>query len=553
MITNSKTTFKLGALAVALVLASCGGGSGSLGFAPISGSTTTTTTDTTGTTTTTSALNISAVQLIDLNGQPTRALTGAGATAQVKVTDALGQPVSNALVTFASEGVSFGSTNATVLTNTNGEATIAVKPTNNTETGAYQLIATANYNGKTATSAGYSFALQATNITLANLTASSMNLESGGTTNLTLKAQDATTKANINDVPVSFTASCGKFTSENVTSSNQGDVTTTYQAIDSTGKLCEGSQTLTATTASNLAIKQTLTVNIAAVAANSLIYSSTGNVSLASRGSGSSTSGQIEFTVYSNNTPAANQEVSVDLLRGPSDLSFISQGNRQARTVKSDATGKVTVNLYPGYLPGPVEIKATIVSNPNIYALSKNVAVATGRAYQNGFSLTASKNSLNGTLDGDTANITVRLTDRVGNPVPDGTVVSFVSEGGSITPNCATAQGTCQVTLTVQNPKPTDNRVTVLAYLEGDKAYLDKDGDNNFTQGIDELSSNIGNFFRDDNENNQYDEGEFVYKRSNSGLSCAESTLDQPNVADTCDEGLDGILRKQLIFDFGKK
>ena len=264
--------------------------------------------------------------------------------------------------------------------------------------------------------------------------------------------------------------------------------------------------------------------------------------------SGSSSSGQIEFTVFANGRPAANQQVEISKLQVPTDFSFVTLNNQAPRTVTSDSQGRVVVNLYPGALPGPVEIKATLKSNTSIFALSKDVSVATGRATQNGVSISLSKNVLANSVDGDTAIITARLVDRVGNPVPDGTVMSFVSEGGRVTPSCATNKGVCTVEFSTQNPRPVDNRVAVIAYVEGDKDYIDKDGDNQFSAG-DIFTHNIGDFFRDDNENNNYDSeaGEFVYRRGATGAVCAPSSNSQPNIADTCDNKLSAILRQQFI------
>ena len=47
-----------------------------------------------------------------------------------------------------------------------------------------------------------------------------------------------------------------------------------------------------------------------------------------------------------------------------------------------------------------------------------------------------------------------------------------------------------------------------------------------YTAGIDKLIQNIGDFFLDDNENNQKDEGEFKYVRGASGTACVASTID---------------------------
>jgi hypothetical protein len=108
--------------------------------------------------------------------------------------------------------------------------------------------------------------------------------------------------------------------------------------------------------------------------------------------------------------------------------------------------------------------------------------------------------------------------------------------------------------LITQNPRPLDNRVTVLAYVEGDKSFLDQDGDNIYTIGIDTLISNIGDFFRDDNEDNLYSAnlGEYLYKRGASGATCAASGIKQPNIVATCDNNLDGVIRQQLLFAFAE-
>src|SRR5690606_5061965 len=273
----------------------------------------------------------------------------------------------------------------------------------------------------------------------------------------------------------------------------------------------------------------------------------------------SAASGQIEFTLFANGRPAKNQDVELELTLTPPDFSFVSLGNGKPKIMQSDSKGKIVVNLYPGTKPGPVEVKASLVSNPQISALSKNVKVSTGRVTQNGVSLSVSKQSLRTDIDGDTSTIVARLTDRVGNAVPAGTVISFIAEGGKVDSSCATnAAGSCSVTLTTQNPRPIDNRVTVLAFVEGDKDYIDKDGSNSFTTG-DVLTHNIGAFYRDDNEDGLHNVGEFVYNKAKDVLGCAASSFLQPNLnqldtpnnkLNTCDNGLSAVLRQQLIFAF---
>ena len=549
--------FQMTALTLSLALAGCGGG-GTDTVAPepdlgvqqpgTGGSTD----GDNGTGPTVSDIKITPINLTDSNGNITRTVTSAGASAKVTVTDSAGEPVSNALVSFQSEGVIFGNSNSTVLTNENGEASISIKPADNTNTGSYQLSATVNYNNLTKTTPGYNFSLQSIEVLLTDFALSNDTLPSGGKTNIMLKTKDAANNVFQNDITVNFDTSCGSFDTSSVVSSNQGDVTTTYTAIDANGNLCAGQQTVTATPANNPANKQTMTVNIAGVEANSVVYTTTEKVQLGASNSGSSNSGQIEFTVYANGRPAANQQVEISKNFAPEDFSFVTLNNKAPKPLTSDSQGKVVVDLYPGVKPGPVEIKATLKLRngnlTNITALSKDVSVATGRATQNGFSISMTKNVLAFDVDGDSSTITARLVDRVGNPVPDGTVVSFVSEGGRVTPNCTTSKGICDVEFTTQNPRPTDNRATVIAYVEGDKDYTDMDGDNKFSVG-DILTHNIGDFFRDDNENNQYDRnlGEFIYRRFLSGATCAPSSLFQPNIDGTCDNGLAATLRYQFV------
>jgi len=546
---------KLSTLTLALMLAGCGGG-GSDGYYNNDGSSSGNITTNPSTGEEVKSVNISTIQLIDRNGNLTQAIAAEGVIAKVKVTDQSGKGISGALVTFTvTGGVVLGSSNGAVLTNTNGEASISVKPENINTNGAYQISAVADFDGVQASTQALNFSLQATNIILVDLTAASTQLESGGSTNITLKTQDANTKINQNNVNVEFTATCGKFEPVTVVSSNQGNVTTSYKAIGIDGKLCTGAQKISA---KGLNIPEVgIDVSIKALQANSLVYTSS-KVNLGIRKSGSASSGQIEFTLYANGVPVADQDVLIEKVQAPEDLSFVTFGNQNNKTIKSDSNGKVIVNLYPGDKPGPVEIRATLVSDKNVSTVSKNVSVSIGRVTQDGLSLSVSKNSLQNVIDGDTATITARMVDRTRNPVPDGTVISFVSEGGKVEPNCSTVQGECSVTLTTQEPRPLNNRVTVLAYVEGDKTFTDLDGDNLYTKGVDQLLSNIGSFFRDDNEDNQYNKdygiGEFLYNRAVLGnkATCAPSTIKQPNIAGTCDDNLDTVIRQQLLFAFAE-
>lgn len=222
----------------------------------------------------------------------------------------------------------------------------------------------------------------------------------------------------------------------------------------------------------------------------------------------------------------------------------------------SDADGMAQVTVSSGSLPGPVKVKATLGSNAMVSALSQGVTVSTSPPSQKFMSLASDKYAIEGqNIDGTEANITVRIADQLGNPVQDGTVVNFTTEGGQIGGSCATALtggvSLCSVKLVSQNFRPANGRVSVLAYLEGIKEFVDVNSDNIFN-GADVLKD-MGDAYRDDNENGVYDAGEFLIARGGT-LACAgtpySSGLYYPSRANTCSGQLRTTVRQQLTIAF---
>lgn len=557
-------SFQITALASALALAGCGGKNDTLPNTSVTPKNTGNTGNT-GTTPQT-VVKIDTIKLTDATGSFTSLITSSNnVTASVKVTDGAGSPISGALVRFSAEGVKFGTTNGAVLTNAEGVAKISVIPVDLNATGAYTMSASVSHNNETSESGNINFTLQPAELKIEKFIIDKKDLESGGSTNVTLVTTDGTSVQN--NIGVDFSASCGSFTPSSATSSNQGNVTTTYRAIDANGNLCEGEQNITArlTTGGKLVQDK---LSIASIKPSAIMYTTTQAINLVSKTSGSATTGTIEFTVYFNGTPVRNQEVIVSkTAETPLDFSFGSAGNTTDIKLRSNSEGKIVVDLYPGALPGPVELRATLASDKAISVVSKNVAVVQSRAVQNGITATVTKTVLLNNRD-DESSITMRFTNRNGTSIPTGTTVNFVSEGGMITPSCSTdEEGKCTVKLTSQNPRPANGRVSVLAYLEGEKQYIDVDGDNIYTSGKDRLTSNIGDLFRDDNENNQYDaeKGEFIYRRNVGTLDCKADApvaglptnlkdfinfFNTPNIPKTCNNELSATLRKQMIFGF---
>lgn len=567
---------KLTALSLALVLASCGGGGSGSSIdvvAPpvdptVSGGTGGTGTGGTGGTGTggqTSTLKISSINLYDAEGNITDVVDVNGAQARVVVVDASGKALSKALVSFAIDGAGISLTQTTsgsVLTDENGMAQVYLKPDNVNVTGAYTLTATAKIGEGSDT--GYTtFSAQATNLKLSAMKFDKTSLDSGGQTGFEVMVKDDQGAA-VPNILLNFVASCGQLT-ESQSTDVTGVVRGTYKSINSDNTLCSDRVSITATSASGLS--KTGSVTVATPAPTSIVYTTTDDIVLGKKGSGSSSTNAIEFTVYSNSTPLPNTEVLVEKDNAPKDFSFGVDGNIKPITLKTDDKGVLKVNLYPGGTAGAVEIRATLVADKDKTALAKNITVATSRVTQQGLSLSMSQNVISADVDGNPLTMTARMVGTDGNPVPDGTVVYFSTEGGMIQPSQPSKGGVSTVTFTTQKPRPIDGRVSVLAIVEGEKQYTDQNKNNAWDAGEPFVgnigNTNIGNTYRDDNENFQYDAGEYIYESPKEGdKNCAIDTATTasgitygrdgiyPNIQGTCSSELDAVLRDQAIILF---
>ena len=567
--------FQLTFLTCALALAGCGGGDGdtvdSIAPPPDTGIQPGTGGGGNGSELPVGELNISESKLVDIDGNPINSVSLEGAYYEIKVTNSSGQPAANAKVTFAidAEGIALSqTTSGATLTDSNGMARIFLKPTAPQVSGAYTITANASNDSNTAI-ANVNFLVQATTVSLSTLNVTNSQLVAGGQTAVSMIASD-TTGNPISGILVNLNANCGQLPIQ-VTSNENGVVEFVYKAINTDNTLCSGNVRISANSGSST---QTANLTIQAPEATSIVYTSN-DLTLGIQNSGSSATGEAEFTIYSNKTPLANAEVILSLEKSPLGLSFVQLGNRADQTLRTDANGRVSVNIYPGSTPGPVEIKATLASDSRINALSKGISIASSRVTQDGISLSFGTNALDWSLDGDETPVTARLVDRNGNKVPDGTVVNFTAEGGKVFPSsCTTSEGTCEVTFSTQNPRPGDGRVSLLAVVEGEKAYIDQNENNAWDKGIDILVHNIGDTFRDDNENGTFEIGEFTYPLTTQANGNCENNIDQfiqlkfptfdpirknlfkqdyisnfvsPNKPMTCNSELDAVVRYEGI------
>ena len=107
-------------------------------------------------------------------------------------------------------------------------------------------------------------------------------------------------------------------------------------------------------------------------------------------------------------------------------------------TAISDSNGLVSTVVQSGSVPTSVRVVASIPGT-NITTTSDQLAISSGIPDQDSFSLSSSIfNPEAWGYDGEESNITVRLGDIFNNPVPQGTSVSFTTEGGTIDGSCET-------------------------------------------------------------------------------------------------------------------
>jgi hypothetical protein len=250
---------------------------------------------------------------------------------------------------------------------------------------------------------------------------------------------------------------------------------------------------------------------------------------------------------------------------GTPKAAFDTLGSIIAVTLTTDASGYISQPVYSGSIPTNVIVNAALVSTPSIQTDSAVLAVASGRPVQSRLSMSLEKFAIEGfQVDGSTTNVTLRMSDRQGNPVPDGTVVNFVVEnGGAAIPNptCVTVGGNSACSVIVESrgtrpfndpARPGNGLVTILAYVAGEEDFTDSNGNNVYDCG--EPFTDLGIAYRDDSMTsaglNAYVSGEFTVPRLALSSACvagAERTVGEgvPSTQDTVWGAAD--VRKQAV------
>ncbi|BEU95236.1 Ig-like domain-containing protein [Acidovorax sp. DW039] len=536
-------------LILAAVLAACGGGGGSAGSSPSGGTPT----------------PIVQLELSDTDGKVVSSIT-AGKAYQVKATvrDSSNNLVANRKVTFEVSNTTIAVLQQnSALTDAAGVAIVQISAASFTASGAATLKATVELPSTSGGSVSVGtvskdFAVAAAGLSLSPLVIANPNLQAGGNTVVSVSALVAGSPLVGTPVNVAFTVSCGRINGLDASgggvstqTDGAGKASVTYVSVNSDGSLCSGSVSITATSPG--AAARTASVSIAPPVANAIVFVSATPNQIFVAGSGSAEQAVATFKVLAaSGTPISGIPVSFSISENPGGVGLNASGSTSSVTATTDQAGLVSVSIFSGTIPGPVKVKASLVAAPTVFSETQNLTIASGPASQKFMSLSVSTFNIEGWgVDGVSTTLTARIADRQGNAVADGTVINFTAEGGQVANSCATTTtnkiSSCSVEFRTQNPRTSGGRVSVMAYLAGTKDYDDLNG-NNIFDSTDNLRQ-LGDAFRDDNENGLFDSGEFVVSRGGT-LSCPGVGGAFASRENTCNIGLSTTVRQTAVILF---
>jgi hypothetical protein len=452
----------------------------------------------------------------------------------VRLRDATGTGVAGQVVTF---GVirSLATTNVvTALTNASGEAVVVLSPVSSVTAGADEVTATVSFAGVSLQrTAG--FQVQATPVTLDSFASAASPLSAYGQTTLTLTLTGANVTSPVN---ISVSSSCvsqGKATISPSTFTATGASVSLQYRDNGCGAVQTSDQLLAVVTSTGTSRALSLPINPPSDSSIAFVQASPEQIFL--RGSGFTESSVVTFEVRdAASNPLPNRVVELRLQTGAGGVLMEGRGVESVNppsdnpfVLSSNALGRVAVRVNSGTLPTPVRVNARLQANTSIATVSSNLSVAVGLPSQLNFSLSQGTRNIEGyDIDGTTNTYQIIAADRSGNPVPAGTSINFVTEGGQIEAIKQTqiVNGIARVSANFvsSSPRPVDGRVTVTVYALGEESFLDTDGNNAYNTG--EPFQDLGNIFRDRNFDGVFDPAvdEFIPLNVNNTGPCTVPT-----------------------------
>jgi hypothetical protein len=403
--------------------------------------------------------------------------TSSNALVKATVYNANSVPVPNAVVTFVTDplfGAFSGGAN-TALTDANGVASVTLT-TSNTSGGAATVTADTKVAG-VAVTGSVNYAVGASTLSLSPIALPAGTLSAYGTASVSVNVLNNGVLYTT-PLTVKFTSACaagGKATLTASVTSVNGTAAASY--LDNGCNNPNPGDTITATLLNG--VTQTGILPVGAPSLGSIQYVSTVTnpvttpPTITLKGTGGalrSETARVTFKVVdSAGNPVGSKLVDFTLNTSLGGLTLSS-----ASATSDPTTGYVVTNVISGTISTAVRVTAT---SGTLSTQSDQLVISTGIPSQDEFSMSASTHNIEGwNYDGVASTLTARLADHFKNPVPDGTAVSFTSEGGSVVASCNTVGGVCTSVLTSQALRPSNGRVTVLARATGEEAFTDLNG-----------------------------------------------------------------------------
>ena len=356
-------------------------------------------------------------------------------------------------------------------------------------------------------------------------------LAAGGSSSLTVTFVTSQDALFTESVTVTFSSPCiasGLAAITGSTTTNTGVLTVTYGA---TG--CSGDDVITATAnVSGGLLSATGTINVAESTVGSIEFQSATPNQIGLRGTGgvgiAETSTVVFRVVDATGGPSIGREVSFELNATTGGITLTPA------TAISGSNGEVQTVVQSGTVATTIRVTATVTDvTPNISSQSSELTITTGLPDQNSVSMAVETINVEGwNLDGTQNPVTVRLSDRFNNPVPDGTAVTLSTEGGKIAGSCtttsdATESGFCTVNWISQNPRPIDlptggpftsraGRSTIYMTTLGEESFADVDGSGFFNDG--DTFTDLGEPYLDEDESGAWEAGEPFFDFDNNGV-----------------------------------
>lgn len=478
-------------MAIGLTLAGCsaGGSSGSTSGGG-SGSDCTTT-------------NTCAASTLTLALSSNNVSSAAPVTVTATLKNASGAAVVGTVVSFGVNSAVGKLGSSAALTNASGVATTTLSPASaSTPPGADTLTATATVGTATLTqSAGYQVSTTAAAITSFTSAVGTGTLDPYNQTTLSLAMSGVSSSA---PVTLSISSDCvaaGKATiSPTQVTNTTGSVTFTYQDTGGCGAV-RTTDNVVVTAVGGTAAPGTLQIALGAPAAASLTFNTASPTTIYLKGSGLAESSTVTFKVVDvAGNPLPGQKVMLGLNTFTGGLQI--DGGAVPVQKTSNSSGIVSVIVNSGTVPTPVRVRAVLGTDFNASGgtVSSGLVLATGLPTQANFSMSQTILNLEGADYDDVVDaFTILAADRSGNAVPDGTAITFWSEGGQVAPSASTTTSGgiagATVNFVSQAFRPLDGHVTVLAYALGEESFIDQNGNNVWDAG--EPFQDLGDIVKD--------------------------------------------------------